>query len=124
MSNTVVKEQCCLNHAEINTIKEACKNLKTFDLAPYHLSIYVTAEPCIMCMGGIMWSGIDKVYYGVGSKDVESITGFDEGYKPNWLEAFKTRKIKVYGNIEAQAGKDVLKQYVDCKNDIYKPSRK
>ena len=124
MPNTVVREQNCLNHAEMNTIKEAQKKLKTYDLAPYHLSIYINAEPCIMCAGGIMWSGIDNVYYSVNSKDVETITGFDEGYKGDWQKAFKERNINVYGNIESETGKDVLKKYVAAKKEIYKPSRK
>ena len=50
-----------------------------------------------MCMGGIMWSGIKAVYYGVPSKRVEEIAGFDEGYKPGWVEAFAPRGIKVEG---------------------------
>lgn len=124
MPNTVVQSQCCLNHAEMNTIREAQRVLKSYDSAPYKLSIYITAEPCMMCAGGIMWSGIDKIYYSVSSKDVERITGFDEGYKPNLMEEFKKRNIKIYGNIESEEGKSVLKEYVKTKKEIYKPSRK
>lgn len=124
MPNTVVQTQCCLNHAEMNAIREAQKILKSYDSAPYKLSIYITAEPCMMCAGGIMWSGIEKVYYSVSSKDVEKITGFDEGYKPDWMEEFKKRNIKVYGNIESEEGKEILKEYVKTKKEIYKPGRK
>jgi tRNA(Arg) A34 adenosine deaminase TadA len=122
MSNTVAKGNCCLWHAEMNTIRQACEKLQTYDLAPYDLSIYVTAEPCIMCCGGIMWSGIKKVFYGVNSSDVERITGFDEGFKPNWIEEFANRNIEVYGEIEAEAGRKVLEQYVNSGKEIYKPS--
>ena len=124
MSNTVVKDQISLKHAEINTIEMAHKNLKTYDIAPYKLSIYVSAVPCMMCAGGSMWSGIKNIYYVVSSKDVESIIGFDEGYKPNWIKEFKKRGINVYGNIESEAGKEVLKQYVKLNKTVYKPSRK
>ena len=123
MPNTVVKDQCSLNHAEVNTIKAAQKKLGTYDLAPYDLSIYVNAEPCIMCTGAIIWSGIKKVYYSVSSKDVEEITGFDEGYKPNWVDEFAKRNIQVYGPIQAEQGKQVLKKYMTSGNKIYKPSR-
>ena len=123
MPNTVVKEQCSLNHAEVNTIKEAQKKLGTYDLAPYDLSIYINAEPCIMCAGAIMWSGIKHVYYSVSSKDVESITGFDEGYKPDWIEQFQQRGISVTGNIDSEHGKNVLRKYVQDGKTIYKPSR-
>ena len=120
-SNSVVAETCSNNHAEMNTIKAAEKALKTYDLSSYNLSLYVTSEPCIMCLGGIMWSGIKAVYYGVPSKQVEEITGFDEGFKPNWFEEFKKRNICVYGNIEPEAGEAVLKDYIKQGKTVYRP---
>lgn len=122
-ANSVVTKTCSHNHAEMNAIKLAEEKLNTFDLSPFHLSLYVTAEPCLMCLGGIMWSGIQTVYYGVPSKRVEEITGFDEGFKPNWMDEFKKRGITVYGNIEPQAGEAVLKSYVQMGKKVYKPSR-
>jgi len=123
-ANSVVSKNCSHNHAEMNAIKAAEKALNTYDLSSYHLSLYVTAEPCMMCLGGIMWSGIKEVYYGVPSKIVEKETGFDEGFKPKWLEEFKRRGITVYGNIEIEAGQKVLKDYVRQSHIVYKPDRK
>ena len=123
VANSVVNENCSNNHAEMNVIKAAEEKLGTYDLAPYNLKLYVTAEPCIMCVGGIMWSGIKEVYYGVPSKSVEKITGFDEGFKPHWFKEFKKRGIVVYGNIEPQLGEDALHNYVEQGKTIYKPSR-
>jgi Cytosine/adenosine deaminases len=120
-SNTVVKTQCSLNHAEINTIRAAQEKLKTYDLSSYDLSIYISAEPCIMCAGAIMWSGIKNVYYSVPSEDVERITGFNEGYKPDWLKEFKSMGVNVYGNIESVMGRRVLQNYVNSDCVIYKP---
>ncbi len=70
-----------------------------------------------------MWSGIKSIYYSVKSEDVEKITGYDEGFKPNWLEEFSKRGITVYGNIEPGLGKKVLRDYVSGGNIIYKPQR-
>lgn len=123
VANSVEKENCSNNHAEMNAIKEAQKKLDNYDLSKYNLSIYVTAEPCMMCIGGIMWSGIKNVYYGVPSADVEKITGFDEGFKPFWFDEFKKRGITVYGNIEAEIGKSELKKYVEAGKTVYKPTR-
>ena len=123
-ANTVVNDMCSHNHAEMNAIRMAQKKLKTYDLSLYNLSLYVTAEPCMMCLGGIMWSGIKNIYFGVLSSDVESITGFDEGFKPNWMDEFKKRGIVVYGNIKPEAGKDILKDYVCHNRVIYSPKRK
>lgn len=121
--NSVINEKCSNNHAEMNAIKAAQKKLDTYDLSKYNLSLYVTAEPCIMCAGGIMWSGIKNIYYSVSSSDVEKITGFDEGYKPDWINQFKKRGINVYGNIESELGKQVLAEYVKSGKKVYKPER-
>lgn len=123
VANSVVNEKCSNNHAEMNAIKAAEQKLGTYDLAPYNLKLYVTAEPCIMCLGGIMWSGIKEVYYGVPSKSVEKITGFDEGFKPHWFKEFKKRGIVVYGNIEPEIGENELYKYVNDGKEVYKPSR-
>lgn len=123
VANSVVNEHCSNNHAEMNAIKEAEKKLNTYDLGEYNLKLYVTAEPCIMCVGGIMWSGIKEVYYGVPSKSVEEITGFDEGFKPHWFKEFKKRGIVVYGNIEPELGEQELHKYMEQSKKVYKPSR-
>lgn len=122
-ANSVVNKSCSNNHAEMNAIKLAEKKLGTHDLSPYNLSIYVTSEPCMMCLGGIMWSGIRAIYYGVPSERVTKITGFDEGFKPDWFNEFKKRGITVYGQIETDAGEQVLQDYVTQGYMIYKPKR-
>lgn len=50
-------------HAEIIAIKEACKNLKNWRLD--NCTLYTSLEPCIMCLGAIMYSRIKKVYFGL-----------------------------------------------------------
>ena len=122
-ANSVVNKSCSHNHAEMNAIKLAEKKLGTYDLSSYNLSIYVTSEPCMMCLGAIMWSGIKAVYYGVPSDRVTKITSFDEGFKPNWFDEFKKRGITVYGNIEVDAGEKVLKDYVSQGHTVYKPGK-
>lgn len=122
-ANSVVAEGCSNNHAEMNAIRAAEKALNTFDLSSQNLSLYVTAEPCMMCLGGIMWSGIKAVYYSVPSQRVEEITGFDEGFKPNWFDEFKKRGITVYGNIESAVGEEVLRGYVTAGRTVYQPER-
>ena len=122
-ANSVIDESCSNNHAEMNVIKLAEEKVGAYDLSPYNLSLYVTSEPCMMCLGGIMWSGIKAVYYGVSSERVTKITGFDEGFKPNWFDEFKKRGITVYGQIETDAGEEVLKEYVSQGHTIYKPQK-
>ena len=122
-SNSVIKDGCSNHHAEINAIKLAEQKFGSYDLSKYNLSLYVTAEPCMMCLGAILWSGIKRIYYSVSTKDVEEITGFDEGIKPNWVEEFQKRGIEVFGEIEVEEGKKLLQYYVNSKREIYKPKR-
>ena len=122
-SNSVLLDNCSNFHTEINAIKLAEQKLNTYDLSSYNLSLYITAEPCLMCLGAIMWSGIKKVFYSVSSADVEKITGFDEGFKPDWITEFKKRGIEVTGGIEEEFGKEILKNYVKSNKKIYKPAR-
>lgn len=51
-----------LGHAEIIAIKKATKKLGTWRLID--CDIYVTLEPCMMCLGAIIHSRIRNVYYG------------------------------------------------------------
>ena len=122
-ANTVVMDNCSNNHAEVNAIRAAQEYFGTYDLSPYNLTLYSTSEPCMMCVGAIMWSGIKTVVYGVQTTKVESITGFDEGFKSNWMNEFKKRGIAVYGNIKPLSGEKVLKTYMREQRTVYKPTK-
>lgn len=80
------KDPTC--HGEMEAIRDACKNLGTHDLTGCQL--YTTAEPCPMCLGGILWSNIQEVYFGCDRIDTDRI-GFRD---------------------------DVFYEYLDGKNDI------
>ena len=56
-------------HAEIVAINEACGKLKSWRLEG--CSLYVTLEPCMMCMGAIIESRIKEVYYGTAFNGVQ-----------------------------------------------------
>lgn len=60
--NKKENKQCAVEHAEIIAIKKACKKINNWRLDGCEL--YVTLEPCAMCMGAIMQSHISNVYYG------------------------------------------------------------
>lgn len=64
-------------HAEIEAIRDACKNLDSYDLSGCEL--YTSCYPCPMCLSAIIWSNIKKVYYGNTKEDAEKI-GFRDNY--------------------------------------------
>ena len=54
-----------LAHAEMNLLNKAGSQLG--DLSKY--ALVSTCEPCPMCMGAILWHGIEKVYFGASIAD-------------------------------------------------------
>jgi tRNA(adenine34) deaminase len=61
--NSTKKTNHVVSHAEINVIKEASRAQKDWRLTDCDL--FVTMEPCIMCLGAIILSRIRTVYYGI-----------------------------------------------------------
>jgi guanine deaminase len=64
-------------HAEVTAIRDACKNLGSFQL--HGCIVYTSCEPCPMCLGAIYWARPDKVYYGSNQEDAANI-GFDDAF--------------------------------------------
>lgn len=60
--NTKEKNHSVISHAEINALKKANKKLKSYRLDD--AIIYITKEPCLMCMGALLSSRIKKIVYG------------------------------------------------------------
>ena len=100
-------------HAEIFAIRDACKNLNSFQLED--CEIYTSCEPCPMCLGAIYWARPKVVYYANNRQDAANI-GFDDSmiYDEMGLEPDK-RKIPVI----ALGKDDALKIFEDWmkKND-------
>ncbi|MBR1823663.1 MAG: nucleoside deaminase [Ruminococcus sp.] len=69
--NEVVRQKDPTCHGEVMAIRNACKNLGTYDLSGCEL--YTTAAPCPMCRGAILWANIGRVYYGCTVEDTDSI---------------------------------------------------
>lgn len=64
-------------HAEVMAIRDACKNLNTFQLDGCEL--YTSCEPCPMCLGAIYWARPSAIYYAVTRYDAAAI-GFDDAF--------------------------------------------
>ncbi len=60
--NTVEKLNNPLLHAEINALNDAFLTVNNKFL--YGCDIYVTLEPCVMCIGAIINSRLDNLYFG------------------------------------------------------------
>lgn len=75
--NRVIEENDPTSHAEMNAIRNACKNLNSFQLDG--CEIYTSSEPCPMCLGAIYWARPLKVYFAANRQEAANI-GFDDEY--------------------------------------------
>jgi len=66
-TNAVAAENDPSSHAELRTVRLACKKLKRASLAGY--TMYSTCEPCPMCMANALWARLDRVVYGATIAD-------------------------------------------------------
>lgn len=99
--NKKEKMQVATFHAEILAINKACKKLKSFRLED--CSIFVTKEPCIMCMGAILSARIKELYFGAYDKKygtVDKIEQFDFNHK-----------VKIEGGILEKENQEMLSDY-------------
>lgn len=70
-NNQVLKNNDPTAHAEVMAIRNACKNLNTYDLTDCEL--YTSCYPCPMCLSAIIWANIKTVYYGNTKEDAADI---------------------------------------------------
>jgi guanine deaminase len=97
-------------HAEIMAIRDACKNLGTFQLDD--CEIYTSCEPCPMCLGAIYWARPKVIYYANTRKDASQI-GFDDSMIYEQMNAsLIDRKIPIISVGRDEALK-VFKQWMD-----------
>lgn len=103
-----------LSHAEIEAINNACKKLGTWRLDGCEM--YVTLEPCLMCMGAIINSRIDTLVF--GAYDIYSGCA-DSLMNPKNI--FSSSKLEIFGGIKEEECKKVLKDFFDMVRNHGKP---
>jgi guanine deaminase len=97
-------------HAEIVAIRDACKNLGTFQLTD--CEIYTSCEPCPMCLGAIYWARPKIIYYANNRQDAATI-GFDDSMIYKEINAdIENRKIPII-SIGRKDALKVFQQWVN-----------
>ena len=110
--NRVVGNNDPTAHAEMEAIRNACKNLKTFDLTGCEL--YATGYPCPMCMSAIIWANIKKVYYSANYEDAKKL-GFRDDFIYKFIKNGQ-KDDKILQLIELEDKKPVLQLYEKYKD--------
>lgn len=97
-------------HAEIVAIRKACKKLNNYRLND--CSVYVTIEPCSMCMGALILARIKNLYF--GAKDIKA------GACGSILDISKAKtnhKIKIYSGLLKQDCARIIKEFFKNKRN-------
>lgn len=109
--NTLM-ETSMYSHAELKAIESASKNKNLYgDLKG--ATIYVSCEPCMMCMGAILYEEFDKLVYAATLQDSndnycpEMITNIDE------LAKYSKNKLEIIKELHRDKAIEVLRNHKD-----------
>src|SRR3982750_2414966 len=88
-------------HAEVVAIREACRNLESFQLEG--CTVYTSCEPCPMCLGAIYWSRPAAIFF-AGTREDAAAAGFDDEQFYSELEKPNDqRQLKMNGLLRDEA---------------------
>lgn len=91
--NQVLSTKDPTAHAEVQAIRDACKNLSSFQLDD--CTIYTSCEPCPMCLGAIYWARPKEIFFAATREDA-ALAGFDDQFLYDEIaKAHKLRRIPI-----------------------------
>jgi tRNA(adenine34) deaminase len=92
-------------HAEVLAIRDAAANLNEYRLTG--ASIYVTIEPCVMCVGAIVNARIARLYYGARDEKAGAMGSvYDVG-----RDGRLNHRVEAYGGIMAEECARVMREF-------------
>lgn len=103
---TVVLEQGninAVNHAESTLARRAAEKFSEAEL--WEMTLYTTAEPCVMCAGTQYWANIGRMVYGMSERQLLDLTG-NHSENPTldvpsrYVFSHGQKDIRVWGPIE------------------------
>jgi tRNA(Arg) A34 adenosine deaminase TadA len=123
--NSVIRLGNSALHAEVVALMLAHRalGLHSFDAhnlpgAPA-LELVTSCEPCIMCFGATMWSGIRRLVCGATRQDAEAL-GFDEGPVTEASYRYlQQRGVEVVRGVLRAEARAVLQRYQELGRPVY-----
>ena len=112
-SNHVLENNDPTAHAEVMAIRDACKNIDSYDLTG--CTLYTSCYPCPMCLSAIIWSNIKEVYYGNTKEDAASI-GFRDDFIYNYISKLNNKEFDDTLSLNSMDREETIKAFNDFKN--------
>jgi tRNA(Arg) A34 adenosine deaminase TadA len=120
--NSVVRLNNCTLHGEMMAFMMAQARVQSFTLNAPHLPVhelFTSCEPCAMCLGATLWSGVQRVVYGA-TRDDASKLNFEEGpVFPESYQYLEERGIRIVRNVLRDDARAVLEMYRARGGKIY-----
>ncbi|MGH7617494.1 MAG: nucleoside deaminase [Gemmatimonadaceae bacterium] len=120
--NSVVRSNNCTLHGEMVAFMMAQQRVGSFTLnaasLPAH-ELHTSCEPCAMCLGATLWSGVRRVVYGAAREDASHLD-FEEG--PVFPESYtylEDRGIRIERHVLRDEARAVLELYRAKSGTIY-----
>jgi len=120
--NSVMRFNNCALHGEMVAFMMAQRRVGSFTLhspaLPAH-ELHTSCEPCAMCLGATLWSGVRRVVSGAAREDASKLS-FEEG--PVFPESYKyleDRGIRVARSVLRDEARAVLELYRAKSGTIY-----
>ena len=120
--NSVVRLHNCTLHGEMVAFMMAQRRLGSFTLNAPHLpphELVTSCEPCAMCLGATLWSGVRRLVFGATREDAAKLE-FDEGpVFPESYEYLEARGIEIVRGTLHDEAAAVLERYRALNGAIY-----
>ena len=121
--NVVVPQTNCTAHAEMVAFMMAGQYLNSHTMKADGMPAYqliASAQPCAMCLGATVWSGVRELIYGSLRSDIQNINHFDEGPIPhNWKEELENRGINIIEGLCRDEAIKIHYLYEEMKGVLY-----
>ena len=93
-------------HAEIIALRDACRRLNNYRL-PLQTTLYVTLEPCTMCIGALIHARVDRLMYAAS----EPRAGMVGSQMNLAAESFYNHRIQVHKGLCREHSSQMLKAF-------------
>lgn len=95
-------------HAEVVAIRNACANLKSFQLNG--CDVYTSCEPCPMCLSALYWARVNRVIYANTRKEAAAIE-FDDEFIYNEINTDFMQRTIPFIHVPHEGAKEVFEKW-------------
>ncbi|CAB1056723.1 tRNA-specific adenosine-34 deaminase (EC [Olavius sp. associated proteobacterium Delta 1] len=107
--NRTIKQVDPTAHAEILALRQAAKKINNYRLLS--TSLFVTVEPCIMCMGAIVHARVKRIIYGANDPKwgaAGSLYNFAEDIRLN-------HRVEIINGVREEECRDLMQAFFRAK---------